>query len=177
MATSDALRKSLQTAFATGDLLRICEAIDRSVVNFSSVTEVSKAAQIDRTTLYRAFRIKKGPALQTMIRVLHVLGFRLAVEVKKDSKNNANATRTARAISKALKIGNMELLSQALAITACEQENVTAFAKEAHMSREWVYRLFAGTRLLRFGTLLSYLNALGGLRFSIVPIGKTSKRR
>jgi hypothetical protein len=30
------------------------------------------------------------------------------------------------------------------------------------MSREWVYRLFAGTRLLRFGTLLSYLNALGG---------------
>jgi hypothetical protein len=47
---------------------------------------------VDRVTLYRAFRLEKGSALDTMIRVLRVLGLQLAVEVRGE-ENSSTRTR------------------------------------------------------------------------------------
>jgi DNA-binding phage protein len=71
----------LNVAFETNDLPSICRAVDVSVLQSGSIIEVARAAGLDRVTLYRAFRLEKGPALHNMIKVLRVLGFRLVVEV------------------------------------------------------------------------------------------------
>jgi len=169
----DALEK-IDTAFATNDLVRVCRAIDQTIVRFSSVTEVANAAQIDRTTLYRAFRITKGPALGTVIRVLEVLGFRLVVNVKNGTQHVAIAKQRARVISKALKCENPVMLYEAFAAITRQQENVTAFAKKVAISREAAYRLFSGAKSPRLKTLIAYLDALG-LRFSVSRITHAKK--
>ena len=44
------------------------------------VERVAQSANVDRTTLYRAFRLRNGPALETMVRAL--LSSRLGSAVK-----------------------------------------------------------------------------------------------
>src|SRR4029077_4579376 len=85
---SDKAEKVLNAAFATNDLSAICKAIDSAVIE-CGVTKIARDAGLDRTTLYRAFRLEGGPALNTMVQVLRVLGFGLAVKVKDPSKSQA----------------------------------------------------------------------------------------
>lgn len=76
--------KSLRAAFATNDLRRICSAIDFAVTR-CGVVEVAREADVSRTTLYRAFRCRNGPALDTMLKVMRAIGFHLTVEAGRRS--------------------------------------------------------------------------------------------
>jgi probable addiction module antidote protein len=181
---SNDLEKLLNAAFATNDLHRICRAIDAGVLKSSSIVEIAQAAEVDRTTLYRAFRCEKGPALDTMIKVLRVLGFQLVVEVgyqraintaNRSSKRGGrrvknelgpDAKATARIFTAAFRSREIGPLLEAFAETLRAQENVAKFARKTIRARETLYRVFTGSRTPRFSTVLSFLNALG-LRFAV----------
>lgn len=174
--TSKNPEKLLTAAFEASDLRRICSAVDAGILQFSSIIEVARAAEVDRVTLYRAFRLGKGPALDTMIKVLRVLGFQLVVQARHTidtakppstrPRAAANAEATARVFSTAFESGENGPLLKAFAETLRAQENVTEFARKTIRSREALYRVFTGPRTPRFSTTLSYLNALG-LRFAV----------
>src|SRR5258708_16617939 len=87
---SNDLEKSLNAAFATNDLQRICRAGDAGISESTSIIAVARAAQIDRTTLYRAFRLKNGLALDTMINVARRLEFRLMVTTTTKAATHTN---------------------------------------------------------------------------------------
>jgi probable addiction module antidote protein len=158
---------SLGGAFATNDLRRICNAVDVAVVR-CGISDVARDAELDRTTLYRAFRLKKGPGLDRMITVLRVLGFRLIVETRDQSGfQSANPSRhapharaTARLLTAAFKTGDLDLVNEAFAKTLSSQENVSELARRTIRSREALYRAFAFHHIPRFSTVLSFLNAL-----------------
>jgi DNA-binding phage protein len=57
------VERLLNAAFETNDLKRICRAVDAAVPQSGSIIEVARAAELDRVTLYRAFRLERGPAL------------------------------------------------------------------------------------------------------------------
>jgi DNA-binding phage protein len=160
---------SLGLAFATNDLRRICSAVDVAVVR-CGISDLARDAELDRTTLYRAFRLKKGPGLDTMITVLRVLGFCLIVETKGQSRFQSanrsrhaphlNARATARLLTVAFRTGDLDLVNQAFAKTLSSQENVSELARKTIRSREALYRAFAFHHVPRFSTALSFLNAL-----------------
>ncbi|KAH2825316.1 hypothetical protein KXV85_011091, partial [Aspergillus fumigatus] len=56
---------ALAAAFKTSDLRSICRSVDAAVVE-EGIAQVARAAKVDRTTIYRAFRCESGPALGTM---------------------------------------------------------------------------------------------------------------
>jgi DNA-binding phage protein len=187
---SNDLEKSLSAAFATNDLQRICRAVDAGILQSTSIIAVAQAAQIDRTTLYRAFRRKNGPALDTMIKVLGVLGFRLIVETTSEAGAQSNlaggrsstargrhtgAKVTARGFTTAFKTGEIDSLLQVFANALRAQENVSQFARRTIVSREALYRMFTGPKTPRFGTVLSFLNALD-LHFEVQRLPHGTRR-
>ena len=159
---------SLGVALATNDLCRICSAVDVAVVR-CGISDVARDAELDRTTIYRAFRLKRGPRLNTMVAVLCVLGFRLTVETRDQtsfrSANRSRRTphrnaRAARHLTAAFRTGDLDLVNDAFAKTLGAQENVSELARKTIRSREALYRAFAFRRVPRFSTALSFLNAL-----------------
>jgi DNA-binding phage protein len=174
---------SLGVAFATNDLRRICSAVDVAVVR-CCISDVARDAELDRTTLYRAFRLKKGPGLDTMITVLRVLGFRLIVETKDQSgfqsanrsrhAPHLNARATARLLTVAFRTGDLDLVNEAFAKTLGSQENVSKLARKTIRSREALYRAFAFRHIPRFSTVLSFLNALE-LQFGVKQLRSKSQ--
>jgi DNA-binding phage protein len=174
---------SLGVAFATNDLRRICSAVDVAVVR-CGISDVARDAELDRTTLYRAFRLKKGPGLDTMITVLRVLGFRLIVETKDQSgfqsanrsrhAPHLNARATARLLTVAFRTGDLDLVNEAFAKTLSSQENVSELARKTIRSREALYRAFGFRHIPRFSTVLSFLNALE-LQFGVKQLRSKSQ--
>ena len=178
--TSKDLEGCLNRAFATSNLRRICLAVDTAVLQSGGVVDVARAAEIDRTTLYRAFRLAGGPGLDTMIKVLRALGLRLVVEVGQEIRNDyanseslkahpANvrqAVATARRFTAAINNRETGALLTVFAETVRAQENVAEFAVRTTTTREHLYRVFSKNLNPRFSTLLSFLNALG-LRFAV----------
>src|SRR4030095_3948134 len=79
-ASSD-IDKALTAAFTTNDLRCICRALDGAILQSGGVVEIARVAGLNRTTVYRAFRIKGAPALDTVVKVLRALGYGLIVEV------------------------------------------------------------------------------------------------
>ena len=178
------LEVSLRVAFATNDLHRICSAVDVAVVR-CGISDLARDAELDRTTLYRAFRLKKGPGLDTMITVLRVLGFRLTVEETKgqsrfQSANRSrhaphlNARATARLLTVAFRTDDLDLVNEAFAKTLSSQENVSELARKTIRSREALYRAFAFRHIPRFSTVLSFLNALE-LQFGVKQLRSKSQ--
>jgi DNA-binding phage protein len=173
----------LGVAFATNDLRRICSAVDVAVVR-SGISDVARDAELDRTTLYRAFRLKKGPGLGTMITVLRVLGFRLIVETKDQSgfqsadrsrhASHLNARATARLLTVAFRTGDLDLVNEAFAKTLSSQENASELARKTIRSRETLYRAFTFRHIPRFSTVLSFLNALE-LQFGVKQLRSKSQ--
>lgn len=167
------LEKSINAALAANDLRALCRAIDRGILEFSSIIEFAHAARVDRVTLYRAFRLEKGSALDTMIRVLRVLGLQLAVEVRGEENSstrtrdnlgrpkNSSARVNARRFTVAFERGEMLLLLDVFTESLRAQENVSDFANKTIRSREALYRVFTGPGTPRFSTIMSFLNALG----------------
>lgn len=154
---------ALAGAFATSDLRSICRSVDAAVVG-EGIAKVARAAKVDRTTIYRAFRCESGPALDTMVRVLRVLGLRLIVRF--EPYPYAEAPRpvsktTARSLATAFRSGDLGLAIEALAETVRSHDNVSELARATLLSRENLYRSFAFPRIPRFRTVLIFLNALG----------------
>jgi probable addiction module antidote protein len=174
---------SLGVAFATNDLRRICSAVDVAVVR-CGISDVARDAELDRTTLYRAFRLKKGPGLDTMITVMRVLGFHLIVETKYQSgfqspnrsrhAPHLNARATARLLTVAFRTGDLDLVNEAFAKTLSSQENISELARKTIRSREALYRAFAFRHIPRFSTVLSFLNALE-LQFGVKQLRSKSQ--
>jgi probable addiction module antidote protein len=165
--------KSLRAALATNDLRRICSAIDIAVHQIG-VERVAQNADVDRTTVYRAFRLQSGPALETMVRVLLVLDLALTVEVRSSQAPNQFSRRvplvqsgkTARFLTAAFRSRDLDRVVRAFAEILSSQENISEFTRQTIRSREALYRAFTPPRRPRFSTLLSVLNALG-LQFSV----------
>lgn len=176
--------KLLRAAFITSNQQRICSAIDVAVHRYG-ISDLAREAGLDRTTLYRAFRLKNGPALSTMIRVLLVLGYRLAVRtkdrpnfhLKRSSGRKAElqaARATARSLTEAFRRCRPKPAIGALASALRAQNNVSELARRTIRSRGALYRAFAHPRDPRFFTVLSFVNALD-LNFEILR--RSSKSR
>jgi probable addiction module antidote protein len=166
----------LKAAFATNDLRRICRAVDEAVLR-GGIAKVAQNAKVDRTTIYRAFRRENGPALDTMVKVLHVLGSRLIVEIKPNpslKRPQPDAKTTARSLTRSFRSGDLDLAVAALAKALHSQENVSEFARTTIVSRENLYRAFAFPRIPRFRTVLDFLNAVG-LQFGIERLPSKGK--
>ena len=183
---SDKAEKVLNAAFATNELSAICKAIDAAVIE-CGVTKIARDAGLDRTTLYRAFRLEGGPALNTMVQVLRVLGFGLAVKVKDPSKSQAinrlsaiPDRETSHVLTAAFRRGDLHLVIKLFAEALGSQENISELARKTIRSREALYRAFAFPRIPRFSTALSLLNALN-LSFAVErlrlrPTGQRGKK-
>jgi DNA-binding phage protein len=184
------VERLLNSAFKTNDMQDICRAVDAAVLRSGSIIEVARAAQIDRVTLYRAFRLERGPSLDNMIKVLRVLGFHLIVELSgelansheelpKDGRSRVRkrAAATARRFTAAFKSGEMGELVEVFRQTLRAQENVAEVARKTIRTREALYRVFSQNPMPRFRTLLSFLNALE-LRFAVrcLPRSETPKK-
>lgn len=155
-------RDGLKAAFATNDLRLICRAVDEAVLR-DGIANVAENAKVDRTTIYRAFRLENGPALDTMVRVLHVLGLRLIVKIKPNPSSERarlEGKTTARSLTVAFRSGDLDLAIEALEKALRSQENVSELARSIIVSRENLYRAFAFPRIPRFRTVLNFLNAL-----------------
>jgi DNA-binding phage protein len=88
-------------------------------------------AKVDRATFYRAFRLENGPALDTMVRVLHVPGFRLIVKIRANSlsrRARLDASEIAGFLTVAFRRRNLNLVIEAFAETLSSQENVSELA-------------------------------------------------
>lgn len=159
---------ALRVAFATNDLRHICRAVDAVIVS-GGIAKVAQHAELDRATIYRAFRRENGPALDTMFKVLHVLGLRLIVESKptlSSERPRLDMKTTARSLTAAFKTGDLDLAVEALSDTLRSQDNVSELARTTVLSRENLYRAFSLPRIPRFRTVLNFLNAIG-LQFAI----------
>jgi len=173
------VERLLNSAFETSDMKNICRAVDAAVLQSGGVIEIARTAKIDRVTLYRAFRLERGPTLDNMIKVLRVLGFHLIVELRCElasgheelpkvgrSGGRKRAAASARRFTAAFKSGEMNQLAEVFKQTLREQENVAEFAGKTIRTREALYRVFTQNPMPRFRTLLSFLNALE-LRFAV----------
>lgn len=165
---------ALRAAFATGDFRAIRSAVDKEVRS-AGITKVAERAGIDRTTIYRAFRCENGPALDTMTKVLNVLGCRLIVEPKTDTCPRGSRLRrrtNAHSLTLAFGSADLGLAVGALAEALRTHENISELARKAALSRENLYRSFAFPRIPRFRTVVSFLDGLG-LRLGVERLPST----
>ena len=159
--------EALRAAFRTGDQRLICCAVDVAV-HLYGISDAAIDANINRTSLHRAFRIMNGPALSTMIKVLCVLGLRLTVVSKARSSQRINDDQPqrhgrslARALTEAFRSCRVDTVTAALSLALREQPNVSEIARRTIRSRAALYKAFSQPRDPRFFTVLSFVDALG----------------
>ena len=186
------LKKSLNVAFAANDLHRVCGAIDAAVLKSPTIIKVAQDAGVNRTTLYRAFRCQRGPALSTMIKVLRVLGFQLVVQANRQRaikpatrrptrprpmyERSSDTKATARLLTVAFGSCDLNLVVKALAETLHAQENIARLARKTIRARESLYRAFAVHHIPRFSTVVSFLDALE-LQLAVTMLLPSNKPR
>jgi Predicted transcriptional regulator len=181
------LKKSLNVAFATNDLHRVCGAIDAAVLKSPTIIKVAQDAGVNRTTLYRAFRCQRGPTLSTMIKVLRVLGFQLVVQANRQRgrrptrlrpiyERSSDKKATARLLTVAFGSCDLNLVVKALAETLHAQENIARLARKTIRARESLYRAFAVRHIPRFSTVVSFLDALE-LQLAVTMLLPSNKPR
>jgi probable addiction module antidote protein len=169
---------ALNAALATNELGPICYALDAAIRDAGGVVAVARAARLDRTTLYRAFRVADGADLRTMLKTLRAMQLQLIVEVNDQDEESVGSTRrvetakgqqreiVGRRLTTALKTGRTRALLRAFAGAVHSQQNVTELAQRVSIRRETLYRVFGRHPNARLNTLLRILNALG-LRFAV----------
>jgi len=181
------LKKSLNVAFATNDLHRICGALDAAVLKSPTIIKVAQDAGVNRTTLYRAFRCQRGPTLSTMIKVLRVLGFQLVVQANRQRgrrptrlrpiyERSSDTKATTRLLTVAFGSCDLNLVVKALAVTLHAQENIARLARKTIRARESLYRAFAVHHIPRFSTVVSFLDALE-LQLAVTMLLPSNKPR
>ena len=80
----------INDAFATSDITAICRAIG-DATRLHNISELARDAEIERTSIYRAFAGEKLPNFSTVLRVLDAMGFQLRV-----TQRRGNHTKLAR---------------------------------------------------------------------------------
>ena len=165
--------KMLNEALASNNLQSICRAVDALVID-CGVINLAKAAELDRTTLYRSFRIGNGPSLDTASKVFRALGLQLVVTLKSRDGNSVRCSSVdarkyrheiARRFTRGFINGDIVALVEAYNDALSNHENTARLATTMGKRREHLYRIFSRHPNPRFGTFLSFLNALG-LRFT-----------
>lgn len=159
---------ALKAAFATSDLRRICRAIDAAVLE-NGFANVAYESNVARTTIHRAFRCENGPALDTLVKVLQVLGLHLIVEIRTkpmSERPGHDAKAAARLLTMAFRGRDLHLVIAALATVLSSQDNIAELARNTILTRENLYRTFEYPRIPRFRTALTFLNAIG-LQFGV----------
>jgi probable addiction module antidote protein len=80
--TAEDVAAYLEEAFAERDPALIAHALGVAA-RARGMTQIAKEAKLSRESLYRALSPEGNPELSTLIKVLHALGLRLAVEPEK----------------------------------------------------------------------------------------------
>ncbi len=78
LVSAEAEQEYLQAAFEDGDPALIAAALG-DIARARGMTHVAREAGISRETLYKALRPEGNPTLDTLARVIRVLGMKLAV--------------------------------------------------------------------------------------------------
>jgi len=78
LVSPEAEQEYLQAAFEDGDPALIAAALG-DIARARGMTHVAREAGISRETLYKALRPEGNPTLDTLARVIRVLGMKLAV--------------------------------------------------------------------------------------------------
>jgi probable addiction module antidote protein len=161
--------KLLKEALASNDLQKICQAVD-TIIACCGVSEVAQAAGLDRTTLYRAFRIKNGPSLDTASKVFRALGLQLVVTLRSGSDKAARSSsphakkfrhEIALGFTRGFVRGDTAGLVETYQNALRHQENTAKLAMKMGTRREHLYRIFSRHPNPRLGTVVNFLNELG----------------
>jgi probable addiction module antidote protein len=80
----------INRAFATSDITAICHAIG-DATRLHNISELARDAEIERSSIYRAFAGEKLPNFSTVLRVLDAMGFQLRVTQRR--RNRAKQAR------------------------------------------------------------------------------------
>ncbi|APG10467.1 putative addiction module antidote protein [Bradyrhizobium japonicum] len=76
------LADELNQAFVSGEPHRICGAIGEALKGFN-ISEISREAGLQRTSIYRAFGNEQLPNFSTVLAVLTAMGLQLKVTPKR----------------------------------------------------------------------------------------------
>ncbi|MEO8321480.1 MAG: hypothetical protein ABI561_24520 [Bradyrhizobium sp.] len=163
----DRFRTSLNAALETNDLGRICRAIDQ-VLKVIGLQKMADAAEINRVTLYRAFRLETATRLDLLIKILYLLDLELEVRTRSLTRSPSKE-KSARSLSSAFARRDLSKILNSFAMVVRKEDNVTELAKMALLRRETLYQAFSQPRIPRFSTVLSILNALG-MHFAVHSI-------
>jgi DNA-binding phage protein len=180
------METSLNAALGTGDVSTIFAAFHAAIHRRKNIKEFAINAGLDRTNLYTVFRSKtRGPYLDTVIRLLNVLGFQFVVEFVRqpESKKNlfafrkldvhpelrSNSKRTSVYLTRAFETAEIVIIVAAFSDVLRAQENIVAFAESITTTAPNLYRSFRAPHVPRFATVVNFLHALG-LRLAVRPL-------
>ncbi|MCK1277570.1 putative addiction module antidote protein [Bradyrhizobium barranii subsp. apii] len=82
------LADELNQAFASAEPHRICGAIGEALKDFN-ISEISREAGLQRTSIYRAFGNEQLPNFSTVLAVLTAMGLQLKVTPKRGAHKRA----------------------------------------------------------------------------------------
>jgi probable addiction module antidote protein len=150
--------KSLNAAFKSNDLHRICSTVEKSVRQLDNILQFAKSVGVDRTTVYRSFQSKRGPKLTLVVKSIQACGLSLVVEAHRQS---ASGMRVSKRLTIAFSSKEASSIIQALADVMRAQVNVSEFATRTGVTRSGLYRAFYVGRSPQLSTVLGVLNALG----------------
>jgi probable addiction module antidote protein len=178
------LEISINAALATADFHIICAAIDAAVRNSPNLLRLAEDASLDRTQLYRTFRIgQRGPGLDLTIKTLGALGFRFSVKFVRQptisprrsgslQKSNvhlelgSNSRMAADYLTRSFESSEICTIVKAFSDVLRAQENVVGLAEKIVVNRPSLYRAFRAPHVPRLKTVVSFLKALG-LRLAV----------
>jgi DNA-binding phage protein len=164
----------LNKALRAGEMAMVYLAIHKAVHTQNDLTQFALRAGVSRTNLYRAFgsdrryHSKRGPRLDTAMKVLRALSLRFVVQVARQNLNSCTRETSDR-LTRAFKAGETSRITGVLYDTLRVQENVSELAKKTSVGRSALYHAFQDTRRPRLSTVLSFLNVLG-LRLEVKPL-------
>jgi probable addiction module antidote protein len=85
----------INRAFATSDITAICPAIG-DATRLHNISDVAREAELERSTIYRAFAGEKLPNFSTVVRVLDAMGFQLKVTERRGNRAKLARKRNAK---------------------------------------------------------------------------------
>jgi DNA-binding phage protein len=166
--------QSLNKAFQSNDLGRICRAVDKNVHRSVNILQFARTVGVDRSTLYRAFRSDLGPKLDLLVKIIQTFGFHLAVnrvgsaefgegEYSQPMSSSAAPSDTDFVVdlTRAFSSNDIPSIVAALEQTLRAQASVAALADKMRISRQGLYRAFYPQATPYFSTVLGFLIALG----------------
>ena len=75
----------INRAFATSDIPAICRAIG-DATRLHNISDIAREAELERTSIYRAFAGEKLPNFSTVLRILDAMGFQLKVTERRGNR-------------------------------------------------------------------------------------------